>query len=276
MTFSEGPSREIRLPLWFAVGARKLYPVIAIWTLFSFLSGAAGQNGTAQAPAASPWISQKSGTPASLRGLCVVDKRIVWTSGTEGTVLRTIDAGRSWSVFQVDGAETLDFRDIHAFGVNTAVILSAGTPAVVYRTADGGQSWSKRYEHPHPDAFFDAMDFWDPLHGIAMSDPVEGQVLIITTEDGGQTWTELERGKQPEAILGEGGFAASGTCLRCLSDSKVVIGLGGGLEGQVEPGCRHQKAFHALAFTSDGSTGWAVGSDGRVAKWGRGMEQSEK
>ena len=61
-----------------------------------------------------------------LRGLCVVDSRVAWASGTAGTVLRTIDGGLSWERRPVPGAEALDFRDVQAFDDRTAFALSIG------------------------------------------------------------------------------------------------------------------------------------------------------
>jgi len=66
------------------------------------------------------WVAQASGTTARLRGLCVVNERVVWASGTRGTLLRTIDRGTTWERKPVDGAEHLDFRDVEAFDDRTA------------------------------------------------------------------------------------------------------------------------------------------------------------
>jgi photosystem II stability/assembly factor-like uncharacterized protein len=71
------------------------------------------------------------------------------------------------------------------------------------------------------------VQFWDARHGIAMSDPVDGRFLIITTSDGGDTWTEIPPERIPPALAGEGGFAASGTCLAVYGDSHVWLASGG-------------------------------------------------
>ena len=74
--------------------------------------------------ASAQWIKQSVNTTASFRGLSVVNEKIAWASGTGGTVIRTIDGGRTWDVITVPGAEKLDFRDIEAFDANIAYILS--------------------------------------------------------------------------------------------------------------------------------------------------------
>src|SRR5438270_12693982 len=89
------------------------------------------------------WIKQNVNTTAGLRGLSVVNEKIVWASGTGGTVIRTIDGGKTWNVMTVSGAEKLDFRDIEAFDANTAYILSIGNgeSSRIYKTVDGGKTW---------------------------------------------------------------------------------------------------------------------------------------
>lgn len=37
------------------------------------------------------------GVTVSLRGLSVVDDKVAWASGVNGTVIRTIDGGQTWT-----------------------------------------------------------------------------------------------------------------------------------------------------------------------------------
>ena len=54
---------------------------------------------TAPPPEASPsrWTALDSGTDADLRGLSVVSAEVVWTSGSQGVVLRSTDGGATWT-----------------------------------------------------------------------------------------------------------------------------------------------------------------------------------
>jgi len=104
--------------------------------------------------------------------------------------------------------------------------MSAGSPAKIYLTEDGGTSWAEAYSNTHPQIFFDAMGFWDNQSGIAFSDAINGHLIIITTNNSGKNWSEIDYSNLPESPEGEGGFAASGTCLTTFSDSTVWIGLG--------------------------------------------------
>lgn len=173
------------------------------------------------------WTAQASGTNASLRGLSVVDTNVVWASGSKGSFLRSIDSGSTWEAGQVPGADTVDFRDIAAFDAETAYLLSAGTPAYIYKTMDGGDTWVLQYKNTSPGIFFDAFAFWDEEHGIAMSDPVAGHFVLITTEDGGTHWNPIPEENIPSPIEGEAGFAASGTGLVVQGKQKVCFATGG-------------------------------------------------
>lgn len=194
------------------------------------------------------WETQSSGTTVRLRGVSAVSQTVAWASGDKGTYARTIDGGKTWRAGQVPDAEGLDFRDVDAFSADTAYLLSIGEgeKSRIYKTTDGGQRWTLQFKNSRPTAFFDAMAFWDRDHGIAVSDPVEGRFLIITTSDGGATWKESPRDQRmPLALAGEGAFAASGSCIAVRGKREVWFGTGGP-EG-------------ARVFRSaDGGRSWAV------------------
>lgn len=163
--------------------------------------------------------------PASLRGLSVVTDRVLWASGSKGTVGVSTDAGKTWAWHTVPGFETRDFRDIEAFDGRTAVMLAVGEPAVILRTTDGGAHWNVVYENKTPGMFLDAMDFINNRQGTVIGDPIGGRFFVAHTADGGQTWKEAAADHLPKADSGEACFAASGTNLRLApSESYFVSG----------------------------------------------------
>jgi photosystem II stability/assembly factor-like uncharacterized protein len=176
---------------------------------------------------AAQWQAQSSPTDVELRGLSVVSSSVVWASGQRGTVVHTGDGGATWSRDTISGAGTLDLRAIAATSPTTAHAISIGDSSRVYRTTDGGRSWSLRWSATRKGTFLDAIRFWDARNGIAMSDPVGGKLLLIVTSDGGDTWQEIPADRLPPALEGEGGFAASGTCLAVYGASDVWIATGG-------------------------------------------------
>ena len=174
------------------------------------------------------WIKQVVNTTASFRGLSVVSEKIIWASGTGGTVIRTIDGGKSWKVMTVSGTDKLDFRDIEAFDANTAYILGIGNGEAsrIYKTTDGGTTWKLQFKNTNEKAFFDAIACWGKDACIAMSDPVDGHFILISTASGGAKW-EIERNHMPDAKDGEAAFAASGTCVIARDRLSVFLVSGG-------------------------------------------------
>jgi photosystem II stability/assembly factor-like uncharacterized protein len=177
--------------------------------------------------ASAQWQAQSSPTDVELRGLSVVSPMVVWASGRKGTVVHTRDGGAHWTRDTIPGAAALDLRAIAATSPTTAHAISIADSSRVYRTTDGGRTWSLRWSATRKGTFLDAIRFWDARHGIAMSDPVDGKLLLIVTNDGGDTWQEIPADRLPPALEGEGGFAASGTCLAVVGSSHVWIATGG-------------------------------------------------
>ncbi len=167
------------------------------------------------------------GRETSIRGLSVVDDRVVWVSGSNGTVGRSVDGGETWKWMTVAGFETVDFRDIEAFDGVTAVIMGISSPGYILKTINGGETWKTVFEDPHPDVFMDAMEFWNEESGIVIGDPVDGKIFVARSFDGGSTWQKMPPEKSPEGEKGEAMFAASGTNIRPLSLSETAFVTGG-------------------------------------------------
>jgi photosystem II stability/assembly factor-like uncharacterized protein len=189
----------------------------------TFLVLAAAVVSTAQ------WVKQPVNTTASFRGLAVVSEEIVWASGTGGSVIRTIDGGKTWKAMTVPGADKLDFRDVEAFDSKTAYILSIGNgdASRIYKTTDAGESWKLQFTNPDQKAFYDAIACWDKNNCIAMSDPVDGHYVLVSTTDGGANWRPIVSNDLPAAKDGEAAFAASGTCLNIGRRGEVYLVTGG-------------------------------------------------
>jgi hypothetical protein len=165
------------------------------------------------------WQMQDSGTTAGLRGIDSVDGTVAWASGTEGTILKTIDGGAHWQRCAVpdgdtDGA-TLDFRGVQAWGATTAIVMASGPgdKSRLYKTRDGCKTWVLIFKNPDkPNGFFDS--FWfNGSRGMLLGDPVGGKFAVFRTANGGKTWKrETQQGLsfsgRPLAA-----FAASNSCI---------------------------------------------------------------
>ena len=166
-----------------------------------------------------------TGTSASFRSLSVVSDDVLWASGTQGTVTVSMDGGKSWKVHVVTGMEKADFRTLYAFDQQRALVANVGSPGKILLTEDGGVTWSAVYTNAHPDTFIDGIDFWNDQEGLVYGDPINGRMLMLHTRDGGRTWQEILTA--PEVKTGEASFAASGTGIRCLDKSVILLCTGG-------------------------------------------------
>ncbi|MFD2489229.1 WD40/YVTN/BNR-like repeat-containing protein [Amycolatopsis jiangsuensis] len=204
-----------------------------VLVLFAVLSVAL--TGVAAATGLPSWRLTPTGVQAQLRGLSAVSARVAWASGTEGTVLRTVDGGRSWASVGPPSTGELEFRDIEAFGAGRAVVLSIGPggDSRIYRTDDAGAHWRQTFTNPDPAAFYDCLAFFDPWRGLAMSDPVDGRFRMQTTSDGGRSWRQLPGSAFPPALPAEAGFAASGQCVSTSGPFDAWLATGGGVRARV-------------------------------------------
>ncbi|MBN8790364.1 MAG: oxidoreductase [Terrimonas sp.] len=163
----------------------------------------------------------------SIRGLSVVNDKVIWASGSNGTVARSIDSGKTWQWMQVPEFEKADFRDIEAFDAETAIIMAIAEPAYILKTHDGGNNWQKVFIDERKGMFLDAMEFWNERSGIVIGDPVNGKIFVARTFDGGDSWQALPENNLPVGETGEAMFASSGTNIRAISLSEAAFVTGG-------------------------------------------------
>ena len=180
------------------------------------------------------WTLQKSNVTARLRGVSAVSDRVAWASGSNSTVLRTEDGGATWKQLTVT-SDKLDFRDIDAMNSSTAYVLAIGNgdASRIYKTTDAGATWALQFRNTEPQAFYDAMSFWDADHGIVIGDSIAGQFCILTTENGGRTWKRISTESLPAALPNEGAFAASGTNIAVWGKSHAWIATGGATRSRI-------------------------------------------
>ncbi|HEX2217836.1 MAG TPA: hypothetical protein VHG35_03480 [Gemmatimonadales bacterium] len=205
--------------------------------LFGLLAGgcssatpAADRPGLTSSPTLTP---QRSGTSSRLQAVSPVGEHTVWVSGVGGTFAVTVDGGETWRAGVVQGADSLEFRDVEGVNERTAYLLAAGPGdrSRIYRTDDGGRSWALQFTNRDTSAFYDCFAFWDERRGFAMSDAVGGRFPVVRTEDG-TTWTDIGD-RLPPAQDGEGAFAASGTCTAAFGVRHGWIATGAAARSRV-------------------------------------------
>lgn len=188
-------------------------------------TAAASAPASATAPVAVSRTEQTSGTTALLIAVSAVSEQVAWASGARGTWVRTTDGGGTWTAGRVPGADSLQFRDVHALDARTAWLLSIGngSDSRIYRTTDGGANWTRQFTNPDAQGFYDCMGFWDARRGIVIGDAIGNEMAVLLTTDGGERWTRVPPSSLPRAEAGEGSFAASGTCLTTGPEGRAWI-----------------------------------------------------
>ena len=130
-------------------------------TLIVLAACGGGSSIPATTPVSVSHVAQVSNTSALLIAVSAVTDSVAWVSGSGGTWLRTVDGGSTWQTGKVPGADSLQFRDVHALDANHAWLLSIGNgpSSRIYYTADGGTNWTLQFTNQDSDAFYDCFDF---------------------------------------------------------------------------------------------------------------------
>jgi photosystem II stability/assembly factor-like uncharacterized protein len=178
---------------------------------------------------------QTSGIDTNLRGVSIAgvpnaqgaSAPVVWASGSNGVILKSVDEGKTWKRLHVAGGDALDFRGIVALNAGSAYAMSSGEgeKSRIYKTTDGGETWSLQYAGKRKELFLDSIACLSETQCLALGDPIEGKFLLLRTTDG-EHWNPLPSGNMPAALASEGAFAASNTCL-ALSGENILFGTGG-------------------------------------------------
>ena len=186
--------------------------------------------------AAQSWEVANRGMNTNLRGVSVASSSgekgapiaAVWTSGSQGVIVRSFDEGKSWHRLYVPGGDALDFRGIVAFGASLAYVISSGegVKSRIYKTTDGGKTWKLEFTDNRKEFFLDSIACRSAKECFALGDPINGQFLLLETTDG-EHWNPLPGGHMPAALPGEGAFAASNTSLALAGDQEIFFSTGG-------------------------------------------------
>ena len=98
------------------------------------------------------WTEQSSPVKSDLKDIAFFSKDIGYAVGTHGTVIRTLNGGKSWEqVTSPDSSDLTSVTIVDSFGVMITTAATFGTGAV-FESNDQGKTWHK--------TLFDARDFY--------------------------------------------------------------------------------------------------------------------
>lgn len=112
------------------------------------------------------------------------------------------------------------FRSL-AFTEADLFMLSVGNPALLYKYTENRIELV--YKEENEKVFYDSMQFFDDLNGIAMGDPIENCLSILITRDGGSSWGKIDCEYLPEVEQGEAAFAASNTNIVVKGENAWIV-----------------------------------------------------
>ena len=148
------------------------------------------------------WTDQPSGVTARLRGVSAVTERVAWASGSGGTILRTADGGATWQTADDSGRGETRFPRHRRRQRQTSRSCSASARARARASTRpstpagrGRCSSPTRIRRRSSTRWRSGM----PNRGIAFSDSVDGQFVILRTDGWRQaSWTRVP-GRRPAA-----------------------------------------------------------------------------
>jgi len=132
----------------------------------------------------STWTLLKSGeNNTGYIALCYTDSStgyIGMNVGTNGNILKTTDAGQTWSPY----GGTAYVRSIHFANATTG--LAVGQGGVIYKTTNAGSSWVWKYQLPGAPLY----DFYSAFNADSVTAFAAGDHgYIYKSTDAGETWT---------------------------------------------------------------------------------------
>lgn len=179
----------------------------------------------------------------SLRGLSVVSDSTWWISGSQGTA-----AFIQYNYGKVDskplvGYAHKDFRDIHGWNNQEAIILSVGDSTLILKSKNQWKQVDTVFTDYSEGVFVDAFDF-EGENGIAYGDAIDGILYVLESSDRGSRWSKIPAENLPSALGTEGGFAASGTNVDIIHGS-IYIATGAGIYPRLISGMVGQSDWEA-------------------------------
>src|SRR5690606_20412414 len=197
----------------------------------------------------SNWTVIDPGVGISLFAVELVDQNIGYACGTIGNMVKTTDAGATWSVLDVDGTDDI-LRSLDFVNANTGYVL--GDNGTVYKTSNGGTNWNTLLSGA---ADGTALYFTDDMTGY-ISSASFGEARKTT--NGGLNWTDMNN--QLQGAIWSISFVNSDTGFMA----------GNGIERTTDGGTTWHllttpsNSFRSVVFKQN--FGYAVGNNGTIIK----------
>jgi photosystem II stability/assembly factor-like uncharacterized protein len=186
---------------------------LATLALLAFAS-CRNNNTTEPAATTATWTAGNFGTGATILGVNFPTPAIGYACGFDGTLLKSIDSGRTWSklissiVYGVN-MYRVSFRD-------PMTGIAGGDDGILIGTTDGGTTWTK-LDPPVQAGEFIRDVVYDNQRMVVVGGNGDADGVVMVSADDGQTWT---RAKEALSTIYSIAFVKS-------SSTFTVAGVGG-------------------------------------------------
>lgn len=178
---------------------------------------------------------------SSIRAIEIINDSSVVYAGSRGDIGIITGTERNMIAAKILTDTIIPHFRALAYTKESIYALSIGNPALLYQYKNN--NLEVVYKEANEKVFYDAMQFFDELNGIAMGDPTDDCLSILITRDGGNSWRKMDCENLPEIEEGEAAFAASNTNIAIVGENAWIVT--GGVKARV---------FH----TSDKGLTWKV------------------
>jgi len=217
-----------------------------------------------------------------LNSVSALDANTVIAVGDVGTVIKTMDGGRTWVVQTNAGGMTNRLFGVSFVDANTGTAVGAiGLWGTILRTTDGGAAWNSQSSEARLPLY--GVSFVDVNMGTAVGGGYDLQcdfvlAIILRTGNGGGTWTEQTSGTTVPLtgvsfVDANTGTAVGGDFDFAGGHNVILRTINGGAtwapqsSGTTNP-------LYSVSFT-DAVTGTAVGQYGTILRTNTGGETAE-
>ena len=221
-----------------------------------------GPDFTVEVPATSIFSGViTSGVTVKLGKVQFVDANLVFAVGDDGTVLKSVDAGDTWSDLTANTGETGDFENLFFLDANTGWVV--GDNGLVLQTTDGGTGWTSQTAATGTTETLRSIFFLDANNGYVGG---SGGVLIRTT-DGGTSWTTQTTGLETAGDrVYDIYFKDSNTGIAVAGGGNIITTTDGGTIWTLQADVNGvQESWKRVRF-ADANNGWVAGSAGLIYK----------
>ncbi|MCX5900603.1 MAG: YCF48-related protein [Proteobacteria bacterium] len=115
----------------------------------------------------------------ALYGIYFENKELGWIAGMDGVILKTADAGKTWSKV-VSGTD----KPLYSLIVRGSKGWAIGNKGVYLISSDGGTTWQVKEDAIKTKFWLRKVAFCDGLHGLV----VGARGTIVQSDDGGANW----------------------------------------------------------------------------------------